>query len=49
MACGSQISLNDLVDSLKKLSGKKINLNYYNERKGDIKHSLADISKAKKY
>ncbi len=48
VACGSQISLNELVDSLKKLSGKKINLNYYDERKGDIKHSLADISKAKK-
>lgn len=48
IACGKQISLNELFDGLKKESGKNISAVYGPERQGDVKHSLADISKAKR-
>jgi UDP-N-acetylglucosamine/UDP-N-acetylgalactosamine 4-epimerase len=47
IACGEQTSLNELFEGLKKEAGKSINPVYGPERKGDVKHSLADISKAK--
>jgi nucleoside-diphosphate-sugar epimerase len=48
IACGYEISLNDLVDKINKALGTEIKSIYKEERKGDVKHSLADISKAKK-
>jgi len=48
IAKGEQTTLNDLFDILKEISGKNIKPAYGPERSGDIKHSLADISKAKK-
>ena len=48
IACGEQTSLNELFEGLRKVSGKDIQPVYGPERKGDVKHSLADISKAKK-
>ena len=55
MACGENTTLNQLVDSIKiNLSNsyrnniKDIKVNYGPERKGDVKHSLADIDKAKR-
>lgn len=45
VACGKRISLNEMVDALKEISGKEIEPDYEMERKGDVKHSLADISK----
>jgi UDP-N-acetylglucosamine 4-epimerase len=47
IAKGEKTSLNELVAFLQQISGKKINSIYANEREGDIKHSLADINKAK--
>lgn len=47
IACGEQISLLDLYECLKKIAGKNLSPAFGPERKGDVKHSLADISKAK--
>lgn len=44
---GSQIQLNDLVDRINKILGKNIPATYTNDRAGDVKHSLADIQRAK--
>lgn len=46
IACGEQTSLNELFDSLKNIAGSDLVPIYGPERKGDVKHSLADISKA---
>jgi UDP-glucose 4-epimerase len=48
IACGKQISLLDLINILNKYLFKNIKPLFRNERPGDIKHSFADISKAKK-
>lgn len=48
IAKGEQTSLNELFDMLKTISGKNVKAIYGTERSGDIKHSLADISKARK-
>ena len=48
IAYGQQTSLKQLFGYLKKTSGRTIEPTYGPERKGDVKHSLADISKAKK-
>lgn len=47
VACGDQISLNQMIFMLNELTGKKINPIYGPERFGDVKHSKADISKIK--
>ena len=46
IACGDQISLNGMVEYLKEISGKSVKVEYAIERKGDVKHSRADITKA---
>ena len=46
IACGHQTSLAQLFDILKKEAGSSIDPVYGPERKGDVKHSVADISKA---
>lgn len=48
IACGEQTSLNDLFEELKNEAGIHLQPIYGPERTGDVKHSLADISKAKK-
>ena len=48
IAKGEQTTLNELVEMLKKISGKDIDAIHGPERNGDIKHSLADVSKAKR-
>ena len=47
IACGKQTSLLELFDVFKKEAGSSINPLHGPERKGDVKHSVADISKAK--
>lgn len=47
VACGEQTTLNQMVDYLNKISCKSIRTNYGPERKGDVRHSKADISKIK--
>ena len=48
VACGDQVSLNEMIDMLKDISGKDISAIYAAERPGDVKHSKADISKIEK-
>jgi len=45
VACGDQFSLNDIISILYEISGKDISVNYGPERKGDVRHSKADIQK----
>lgn len=47
-ACASQITLNQLVEEINKILGKKIDPIYSEPRQGDIKHSFADITLAQK-
>lgn len=47
MACGDQISLNEMVENLKLISKKGLVAKYKSERKGDVKHSKASIEKIK--
>lgn len=47
IACGGCESLTEIYDTLSQLLNKKIEPQYGSERKGDIRHSNADISKAK--
>jgi UDP-glucose 4-epimerase len=46
VACGERISLNRLLDDLREIIGSEVEANYLEARPGDVKHSLADISKA---
>jgi UDP-N-acetylglucosamine 4-epimerase len=47
IAYGEQTSLNDLFETIKSIAGSDLAPKYGPERKGDVQHSLADISKAK--
>lgn len=47
IAGGKRISINDLTKVIMEIIGKDLDLVYDNPRPGDIKHSIADISKAK--
>lgn len=48
IACGDEISLNELVRLLQENMGIKLEADYQNQRQGDVLHSKADISKAEK-
>ena len=48
LACGKRTSLNALYRMLQDILGVKIPAKYTDPRPGDVKHSLADISKAEK-
>lgn len=45
-ACGDQISLNHMVQTLENVAGKKVKVTHGPERQGDVRHSKADINKA---
>lgn len=45
---GKSITINQLVDKLVLLSGEKLEIKHISENKGEIRHSHANISKAKK-
>ena len=47
IACGESTSLNKLWELIAEFTGREQTPLYKEERKGDVKHSLADISKAK--
>lgn len=49
IACGERTSLNLLLNILKEILGSKISSLYEESRKGDVKHSLADISRGKRF
>jgi nucleoside-diphosphate-sugar epimerase len=46
-ACGDKMTVNQLVKELMSIMGKEVEVLYEPPRPGDIKHSLADSSKAK--
>ena len=47
IACGERITINELFNNLKEIGSSDLVPTYGPTRAGDIKHSLADISKAK--
>jgi len=47
IACGDRYSLNHMLDELNRTVGANIKANYEPARAGDVKHSQADISKAR--
>ncbi len=50
VANGERITLNDLFDTLKVITGRNdINADYQTERKGDVKHSQADNTRAREW
>jgi nucleoside-diphosphate-sugar epimerase len=48
IACGSAVTVNEIIAMINDAVGKSIKPNYTDPRPGDIKHSLADISLARK-
>ncbi len=49
IAVGERITILDLFENLKEVAGSYLEPNFGPDRVGDVKHSLADISKAKNY
>ncbi len=48
VACNDQVSLNQMYRRLQELLGSGVQANYGPPRSGDVRHSLADISKAER-
>ena len=48
IACGERVTINELARRIGALLGKEIAPQYLPARAGDVKHSLADISKARR-
>lgn len=48
VACGEAVTVNAIIAEINRLLGKKVQPNYVAARAGDVKHSLADISEARK-
>jgi UDP-glucose 4-epimerase len=47
LGSASRVTINALVDVLRRVSGRAIGVDYGPRRKGDVLHSLADISRAR--
>ena len=48
IACGQAVTVNEIIDMINKVVGKNVKPDYTDSRPGDVKHSLADITLAKK-
>jgi nucleoside-diphosphate-sugar epimerase len=48
IACGKVITVNEIIDMINEFTGRKVKPIYAAPRPGDVKHSLADITLAKK-
>lgn len=48
IACGQAVTVNEIIGMINKTLGKNVKPNYVDERPGDVKHSLADITLAQK-
>ena len=46
IGCGERISLNTLIDLLKRILGAEATVNHVDPKPGDVRHSLADITLA---
>ena len=50
LATGRQTTLNELLEALKKLTGRTgVEAEYREPRLGDVRHSLADITRAREW
>jgi len=49
IACGQAVTVNAVIEMVNELVGRQIEPEYAEPRPGDIKHSLADISKAREF
>ena len=47
IGCGEHITLNKLIRLLEEILGVKANVNYAGSKAGDVRHSLADITRAR--
>ena len=47
MACVERFTLVELVETLNRILGSELTPRFDEQRKGDVKHSLADIEKAR--
>jgi nucleoside-diphosphate-sugar epimerase len=47
VGAGGQHTLNELIDLLEKVTGKTVERRYSTGRQGDVKHSFADITRAR--
>ncbi len=48
IACGEKITVNQIIAMINQILGKNVKPNYVPARLGDVKHSLADITAARK-
>jgi len=48
IGCGEHISVNRLLAALEEIVGRRVERTYAPERPGDVRHSLADISRARR-
>ena len=48
IGCGEHITLNKLIRLLEEILGVKANVNYTASKAGDVRHSLADITRARR-
>ena len=48
IACGQAVTVNEIIDMINNLLGKSVKPTYSPSRPGDVKHSLADITAARK-
>jgi nucleoside-diphosphate-sugar epimerase len=46
-ACGERVSLNDVLRMIEELSGTRFDPDHQPGRRGEVRHSLADVSKAR--
>ncbi len=49
VACGSRVTLNEVVQTLRELTGREIEPVYAEPRLGDVPHSMADITLARRH
>jgi len=47
IACGERITLNQIIDDLGEITGTRIEADHVDARPGDLRHSLADIARAR--
>ncbi len=47
IACGQAVTINEIIDMINNLLGKKVKPVYTDPRPGDVRHSLADITAAR--
>lgn len=45
---GSRVSLNEVIDAVKEIVGRELEVHYQAVQKGDVRHTFADTSKAQK-